>query len=73
MLRKFQNALQKDLTNLEQRVKDLGDKASKEFKETLSRVEPTYKKLEQAYKEDLEKLYKEVANDQALKEISQAL
>ncbi|RVE54932.1 hypothetical protein evm_000299 [Chilo suppressalis] len=69
----FLNALKKDLETLEGRVKQLGDKASEDFKNTLKRVKPTYQKLENAYKEDLKKIYQEVANDQVLKEISESL
>ncbi|CAH0764921.1 unnamed protein product [Diatraea saccharalis] len=69
----FLNALKKDLETLEGRVKQLGDKASEDFKATLKRVKPTYEKLEKAYRDDLKKIYEEVANDQVLKEISESL
>ncbi|XP_049881562.1 apolipophorins [Pectinophora gossypiella] len=69
----FVSALQKDLTNLEQRIKQLGEKANQEVKSILQRVEPTFKKLEEAYKDDIEKLYKEIETDQTLKEISEGL
>lgn len=69
----FQNALKKDLSNLETRIKQLGDKASTEFKNTLSKVEPQMKQLKDAYAEDVKQLFDEIANDKVLKEISHAL
>ncbi|KPI95250.1 Apolipophorin [Papilio xuthus] len=69
----FVNALKNDLTNLQGRVKELGEKNSEEFKRTLDRIKPTFKRLEQSYKEDLEKLVHEITNDETLKEISEAL
>jgi hypothetical protein len=61
------------MENLEKRVSQLGEKASTDFKSVLQRVKPTYDKLEQAYKDDMTKLYKEISNDQVLKEISESL
>ncbi|CAH2060387.1 unnamed protein product, partial [Iphiclides podalirius] len=69
----FVNALKNDLTNLQTRVKELGDKNSQEFKRTLDRIKPTFSKLEQAYREDLQKLVNEIGSDETLKEISEAL
>ncbi|KAL0810218.1 hypothetical protein ABMA28_011000 [Loxostege sticticalis] len=69
----FVNAFKNDLLNLEKRVKQLGDKASDDFKATLQKVKPTLEELSQAYQKDIEKLYQEIANDKVLKEISEAL
>ncbi|KAJ8707317.1 hypothetical protein PYW08_010569 [Mythimna loreyi] len=69
----FLAALRKDLDNLEGRIKQLGEKANNDFKAVLQRVEPTFKNIEKAYAEDFEKFYKEIADDKALKEISEAL
>ncbi|XP_050357243.1 apolipophorins [Nymphalis io] len=69
----FVNALRKDISTLQTRIKELGEKTSADFKQILKRVEPTYKKVEQAYKEDLEKLINEISNDKSLKEISESL
>lgn len=69
----LQNALRKDLDDLEGRVKQLGEKASNDFKDVTRRVQPTLQKLEKAYEEDLKKIYKEFADDKVLKDISQAL
>lgn len=69
----IQGALNNDLTSLEQRVKQLGDKANQEVKNTLSRVEPKLKELQKAYTDELQKLYSEIANDKTLKEISEGL
>ncbi|KAL4704767.1 hypothetical protein ACJJTC_016888 [Scirpophaga incertulas] len=69
----FVNALKKDMETLFARVQQLGQKASNDFKAVLQRVEPTLNKLGQAYKEDIEKLYKEIASDKVLAEISEAL
>lgn len=69
----LQKALRKDLDDLETRVKHIGEKASNDFKDVTHRVQPTLQKLETAYKEDLQKIYKEIADDKVLKEISQAL
>lgn len=69
----LQSALKKDLTTLQERVKELGEKNSEELKRTLDRIRPTFQRLEQSYKEDLEKLVHEITNDETLKEISEAL
>ncbi|CAH0599019.1 unnamed protein product [Chrysodeixis includens] len=68
----FLTALRKDLDNLQNRIKQLGEKASNDFKGVLQRVEPTFKDIEKSYEEDLSKFYKEIADDKALKEISHA-
>lgn len=72
-LKYFIDALKKDVDHLEERIKHLGEKASQEFKDILKKIEPTMKNLADAYKQDLEMLYKEVVNDKTLKEISEAL
>ncbi|XP_023946306.2 apolipophorins [Bicyclus anynana] len=69
----FVSALRKDLGVLQERVKEIGEKANDDVKKTLQRVEPTYRQLEQAYREDMEKLTQDIANDKTLKEISEAL
>ncbi|XP_039760975.1 apolipophorins [Pararge aegeria] len=69
----FVGALKKDLGVLQERIKNIGEKANDDVKKTLQRVEPTYKQLEQAYREDLEKLTQDISNDKTLKEISEAL
>ncbi|CAG5023070.1 unnamed protein product [Parnassius apollo] len=69
----FVNALKNDLNNLKTRIKELGDKNSEEFKRMIDRIQPTFKRLEQSYMEDLEKIVDEVTNDETLKEMSEAL
>ncbi|KAJ8705174.1 hypothetical protein PYW07_011001 [Mythimna separata] len=69
----FLTALRKDLDTLEGRVKQLGEKASADFKAVLQRVEPTFKNIEKSYEEDFQKFYKEIADDKVLKEISETL
>lgn len=69
----FVTALKNDLTNLEARVKQLGEEINSDFKDILKRAQPKIQELEKAYKEDLEKIYQEVANDETLKEISQVI
>ncbi|MFB9840707.1 hypothetical protein, partial [Actinoallomurus acaciae] len=69
----FVNALKKDLETLEQRIKQLGEKAGNDFKATLQRVKSTLENIKKSYDEDLHKLYEEIANDKVLKEISEAL
>lgn len=54
-------------------MKQLGEKASNDFKDVTRRVEPTLQKLEKAYEDDIKKIYQEIADDKVLKEISQAL
>ena len=39
----------------------------------MSRVEPTFQKIEKSFAEDLDRFYKEIADDKVLKEISEAL
>lgn len=68
-----QNAVRKDLENLEGRIQQLGEKANNDFKATLQRVEPTFKSIEKAYSDDLVSFYKEIADDKVLKELSEAL
>ncbi|KAH9637818.1 hypothetical protein HF086_017596 [Spodoptera exigua] len=68
----FYSALRKDLDNLEARIKQLGDKASEDFKAVLQRAEPTFKQIEKSYNDDLAKFYKEIADDKVLKEICEA-
>ncbi|KOB75992.1 Apolipophorin protein [Operophtera brumata] len=58
-----------DLDDLETRVKQLGQKASNDFKDVTRRVQPTLQKLETAYKEDLQKIYKEIADDKLIDEV----
>ncbi|XP_047037209.1 apolipophorins isoform X1 [Helicoverpa zea] len=69
----FLTALRKDLDNLEGRIKQLGEKANDDFKSIMSRVEPTFQKIEKSFAEDLDRFYKEIADDKVLKEISEAL
>ncbi|KAI8425854.1 hypothetical protein MSG28_011618 [Choristoneura fumiferana] len=64
----FVNALKNDLTNLEARIKELGEKASNDFKNTLKRVQPTAQEISKSWEEEFEKLAKEISNDKALKE-----
>ncbi|XP_063834944.1 apolipophorins isoform X2 [Ostrinia nubilalis] len=69
----FINALKNDLQTLEKRIKQLGEKASSDFKATLQRVKPTLEDLTKSYQKDIEKLYEELANDKVLKDITLAL
>ncbi|XP_063370071.1 apolipophorins isoform X1 [Cydia amplana] len=64
----FVNALKNDLATLENRIKELGEKASKDFKDTLKRVEPTAKNIEKSFEEELSKLNQEIANDKVLRD-----
>ncbi|XP_045779870.1 apolipophorins [Maniola jurtina] len=69
----FVGAFKKDLSVLQERIKNIGEKANEDVKNTLKRIEPTYKQLEQAYRDDFEKLAQDISNDKALKEISEAM
>ncbi|XP_041983389.1 apolipophorins [Aricia agestis] len=69
----FVKALRQDLDALQSRVKDISQKGSNEFKAILKRIEPTFKQISQAYREDFEKLVQEITNDTTLKELSEAL
>ncbi|XP_026331141.1 apolipophorins-like, partial [Hyposmocoma kahamanoa] len=72
-LKYFTTALQSELSSLKQHVEQLGEKASQDVKSTLKQVEPKFKELQKAYVEEIEKVYKELANDKVLKEISEGL
>lgn len=65
--------MKKDLANLKSRIQGIGDKANEDFKKILKKVEPTYKEIEQQYKQDVEKMIKEIENDKSLKEIMESL
>lgn len=41
------------MIELQKRAKDVGEKSNNDFKQALKRVEPTYKKLKDAYESDL--------------------
>ncbi|XP_053619006.1 apolipophorins isoform X2 [Plodia interpunctella] len=65
----FSTALKNDLLTLENRVKQLGQKANNDFKDALKKVEPKLKELEKAYQEDFSKIYHELDQDKELAEI----
>ncbi|XP_013192546.1 apolipophorins isoform X2 [Amyelois transitella] len=65
----FANALKNDLTTLESRVKQLGQKASNDFKDSLKKIEPKLKDLEKSYLEDFYKVYQELDQDKELAEV----
>lgn len=69
----LQKAFRKDLDDLEKRVKELGEKASQDFKDITNRVQPTVTKLEKAYADDFSHIYKEIVDDKVLQELSQAM
>lgn len=54
-------------------MEQLGEKTSQDVKNTLKQVEPKFKEMQKAYVEEIEKVYKELANDKVLKEISEGL
>ncbi|CAK1546590.1 unnamed protein product [Leptosia nina] len=68
----FLTAFRKDLDTLLVKFKEINDKTSDEMKQTLKRIEPKAKELEQMYREDFQKLMQEITNDKTIKELSEA-
>lgn len=54
-------------------MQQLGERVSQDVTNTLQQVEPKFKELQKAYIDEIDKVYKEIANDKTLKEISEGL
>ncbi|XP_037295541.1 apolipophorins isoform X2 [Manduca sexta] len=66
----FLNALKKDLDTLEDRIKNVGEKASKDVEAVTQRAAPYFKKVEDNFRAEWNRFYQEIADDKVFKEIS---
>ncbi|KAG6438575.1 hypothetical protein O3G_MSEX000068 [Manduca sexta] len=69
----FLNALKKDLDTLEDRIKNVGEKASKDVEAVTQRAAPYFKKVEDNFRAEWNRFYQEIADDKVFKEISHVL